>query len=524
MNITSSDLIYRKPDIKPVLLTLLTLAGFLMIYYQTVWSMVFIWYNTETYKHGFLILPFVVYMIWIKRKNLEGITQETNPTALIGLFILGFFWLVAELASIQIVTQYALVAMLPLIVAVMLGYRMMFAMAFPLAYLFFAVPFGEILIPPLINFTADFTIWALQLSGIPVYREGALFSLPTGNWSVVEACSGLRYLIASVTLGTLYAYLTYHSLSRRLIFILLAVLVPILANGIRAYLIVMTGHLSDMTLAVGVDHLIYGWLFFGFVMFLLFWIGSFWREDIDKVQDDIQPQIKNNADGKNQASTSALITAACAVIVIGMIWPAYAVYLESERGEQEQIEFNLILPPEHNWQASEQSVSNWEPVYVGNPAKFYQDYVNEKHQKVSLYFTFYPNQREGDELISWGNFLVSEEDPVWRKIAESNVSAEINSRVLTMSQVQLKSYATQMLVWRWYMIGGSEETVTSRYMAKALLAKNRLLSGKDWGAEVIVAAPYRISPSEAKPVLEQFLADMLLEIENTVVKIDADQS
>ena len=93
-----------------------------------------------------------------------------------------------------------------------------------------------------------------------------------------------------------------------------------------------------------------------------------------------------------------------------------------------------------------------------------------------------------------------------------------------MSQVQLKSYATQMLVWRWYMIGGSEETVTSRYMAKALLAKNRLLSGKDWGAEVIVAAPYRISPSEAKPVLEQFLADMLLEIENTVVKIDADQS
>lgn len=143
MNITSSDLIYRKPDIKPVLLTLLTLAGFLMIYYQTVWSMVFIWYNTETYKHGFLILPFVVYMIWIKRKNLEGITQETNPTALIGLFILGFFWLVAELASIQIVTQYALVAMLPLIVAVMLGYRMMFAMAFPLAYLFLLSRLGR---------------------------------------------------------------------------------------------------------------------------------------------------------------------------------------------------------------------------------------------------------------------------------------------------------------------------------------------------------------------------------------------
>ena len=96
---------------------------------------------------------------------------------------------------------------------------------------------------------------------------------------MVEACSGLRYLIASFTLGTLYAYLTYRSLARRLVFIALSLIVPIVANGIRAYLIVMTGHLSDMQLAVGVDHLIYGWVFFGFVMLLLFWIGSFWRED-----------------------------------------------------------------------------------------------------------------------------------------------------------------------------------------------------------------------------------------------------
>ena len=104
--------------------------------------------------------------------------------------------------------------------------------AFPLAYLLLAVPFGEALIPPLIDFTADFTVTALQLTGIPVYREGSFFTIPSGNWSVVEACSGLRYLIASFTLGTLYAYLTYRSLKRRLIFIALSVIVPIIANGV----------------------------------------------------------------------------------------------------------------------------------------------------------------------------------------------------------------------------------------------------------------------------------------------------
>ena len=44
-------------------------------------------------------------------------------------------------------------------------------------------------------------------------------------------------------------------------------------------MIVMIGHLSGNKLAVGVDHLIYGWLFFGFVILIMFWIGARWRED-----------------------------------------------------------------------------------------------------------------------------------------------------------------------------------------------------------------------------------------------------
>ena len=63
-----------------------------------------------------------------------------------------------------------------------------------------------------------------------------------------------------------------------MLFVALSVIVPIIANGMRAYMIVMIAHLSDMKLALGVDHLIYGWVFFGIVMLLLFWIGSFWRE------------------------------------------------------------------------------------------------------------------------------------------------------------------------------------------------------------------------------------------------------
>ena len=137
---------------------------------------------------------------------------------------------------------------------------------------------GDGLNPVLMDFTADTLEALIRMTGIPVYREGTFLSLPSGNWSVVEACSGLRYLIASVTLGLIYAYLTYQSLWRRGLFDLASILVPIAANSLRAYGIVMIGHTSDMTLAVGVDHLIYGWVFFGLVMLLLFWVGSFWQQ------------------------------------------------------------------------------------------------------------------------------------------------------------------------------------------------------------------------------------------------------
>src|SRR5262249_32061829 len=149
---------------------------------------------------------------------------------------------------------------------------------FPLAFLFFAVPIGEFLLPQLMEWTAGFTIAALKLSGIPVFREGQQIAIPSGTWSVVEACSGVRYLIASIVAGALYAYLIYRSPARRLVFIGVSIVVPIVANWVRAYLIVMIGHLSGNVLAAGVDHLIYGWMFFGVVMLIMFWIGSRWRE------------------------------------------------------------------------------------------------------------------------------------------------------------------------------------------------------------------------------------------------------
>lgn len=485
-----------------LLLTLAVITLVLAIYHETAWSIVEIWMRSDTYAHGFLIIPFSLYMIWDRRETLKTIPDQPDYLPLLLLAGLGFGWLLATLASVMIVQQYVLVAMLPVIVWAMLGSRIFVATIFPLAYLLFAVPFGDSLIPPLINFTADFTVGALQLTGIPVYREGSFFSIPSGNWSVVEACSGVRYLIASVTLGTLYAYLTYQSLSRRIIFIVLSIIVPIIANGLRAYLIVMTGHLSGMTLAVGIDHLIYGWIFFGIVMLLLFWAGSFWRED----QQPIKPAIRTGQTGTSQASVSSKATLGIAglITVITAIWPLYAQHLSTSLDQQSIPTLNIINHSD-KWQSEMAPLSDWTPVYVGTPVQYTGHYSNND-QHVSVYVTYYRNQKQGNELINYGNILI-DGNSGWSNVGSSRQNISVDNTELTVTQNQLRTSTDRLLTWRWWWLGDYE--TSNPYMVKFLMAINQLFGQGDDGAEIIIAANYEIDPQEAIFSMRQFVADMM---------------
>jgi exosortase A len=249
-----------------------------LLYADTVATMVGIWYRSETFAHAFLVPPISAWLIWRLRGQLARISPSPQPWLLLGLVVAAAGWLLADLVKVNSVSQLAWVAMLILSVPAVLGLAVASTILFPLLFLFFAVPLGEFMLPYMMSWTADFTILALRLSGIPVYREGLQFVIPSGSWSVIEACSGVRYLIASFMVGALFAYLNYSSTKRRVIFMLASLLIPIVANWLRAYMIVMLGHLSGNTIAVGVDHLLYGWVFFGLVVMLMFYVGGRWSE------------------------------------------------------------------------------------------------------------------------------------------------------------------------------------------------------------------------------------------------------
>ena len=489
---------------------MLILAG---LFWPTLYSMIEIWDRSETYTHGYLIFPISAWLIWRLRAELARIRPHPDLRGLILLAAAGSAWLLADAGSVNVAAQYAFITMLIAAIWALLGWTFVRAAFFPLMFLLFAVPVGEFLIYPLMQVTADLTVTLLQATGIPVYREGTFFSIPSGDWSVIEACSGLRYLIASLTLGSLYAYLTYRSWGRRLVFVVLSGVVPLLANGVRAYMIVMIGHLAGMEYAVGVDHLIYGWVFFGFVMLLLFWIGSYWRED-EQTKPGVATPVAADS-GRSYARPA--LPVAIATLLIAVIWPAYAVWLDARPLPAMPA---LQVEAQGGWQPVE-AFATWTPHWAGADRTLHQSYSQAGH-KVLLALDYYATQRQGAELINSQNYMVSQSKyEHWINIGEKQRTVNIGGQSRQVRQARLESRDGQgrLLVWQWNLI--HRQPIVNDPVGKLLLALDRVLLRRDDGLSVLIATPYEGKEVDAaSAILARFASDMAPAIAQALDRVD----
>ena len=470
----------------------------LLIFHQTAWSMVYIWSRSETFAHGFLILPISLWLIWTRRDLLVSINPR--PAWWVGLLLLpiGFGWLLAWLVDVAVIQQLSLVAMLVVGCWAIMGHKLGSVLAFPLFFLFFAVPIGEGLVAPMMEFTATSTVWMIQMTGIPVYREGLYFSLPTGNWSVVEACSGVRYIIASITVGVLYAYLTYRSLTRRLVFILVSAIMPVFANTVRAYIIVMLGHMSDMTIATGADHLVYGWVFFGIVIFLLFWAGSFFREDD---QDEVPLQSAIVDPGYRAGASNGLLALTFAgTVILAAVAPVLA---HQVFGPAATVRSAVAFPAsEGAWQQLAAADWGWNPVsrVSGKSAAYYR----RGQQDVGVIVQFADGTIEGAEVIGSSTFF-TREDSGWRVVDQGKATIGSPDGELTVDMAQLRGPRDSLLVWSWYVVGGT--STSSDYYAKLQQTLARLGFGDSLTYRVIIATPIDLQQGDATATLQDFVTD-----------------
>ncbi len=407
----------------------LVLVSLLAMYHETLAAMVAIWLRSDTFAHAILVPPIVLWLVWRLRHRVASVQPQPQPWLLLAVAVVALGWLVGDLAGVNAGTQLMLTALLVLAVPAVLGWAVARELAFPLVFLFFMVPIGEFMTPLMMDWTADFTVAALQASGIPVYREGLQFVIPSGNWSVVEACSGVRYLIASFMVGTLYAYLNYRSTRRRWVFALVAIAVPIFANWLRAYMIVMLGHLSGNTLAVGVDHLIYGWVFFGIVIGLMFFIGSYWSESDGDRHAPLPPaQAVQHAGPVQGYWATALALLAVAALPHAVVWQ-----FEHDAGGGAKPA--LALPSLPGWQPRG-TEPLLRPIFLGPAAETVQVYERDG-QSVTVHVAYYRHQGYDSKIGNAGNMIVGTEDRRWNRSASGMRSVDVGGQAMKFRRHEL---------------------------------------------------------------------------------------
>lgn len=240
------------------------------------WSEMFHQYwNIDTYNHILLVPPIIAWLVTIRAEVLAKLAPRLWSPALGLVAIALAVWIAGRISGINLLAHAGAVGALQAAVVLVLGPRVSLAIVLPLGFMAFLVPFGDEIIPQLQMITAQIAISLTEWSGIPAEIDGIYIDTPVGLFIVAEACSGVKFLVAMVTLGVLVCFTAFESWKKRSLFMLACIVVPVIANGIRAWGTIYIAQSQGVEFAEGFDHIFYGWVFFAIVVAII--LAGAWR-------------------------------------------------------------------------------------------------------------------------------------------------------------------------------------------------------------------------------------------------------
>jgi len=262
----------------PALAFCLASGSALFGYWEPLRALLGTWASSPSFEHGYAIVAVAAALIWTRR---ERIAREDPCASTAGIVVAAAATALGVLGAagaVLVVQQFAFVLFLNGIVLAILGPRIWRILAFPLVYLFFAIPVGDLLVLWLRDLTARGIVAMLTAAGTPAVLDGYLIRLPHADYRVAEACAGLRFLLVSVACSVLAAYLLIRTWRRRVVFIGISIALPLIANALRAALLIWLAARGLLDPKAAVLHFTYGLGFTGILLSLLMLLAWFMRE------------------------------------------------------------------------------------------------------------------------------------------------------------------------------------------------------------------------------------------------------
>lgn len=460
------------------------------LFHKAVAAAVTVWWVSPTYSHCFLIIPIAAWLIWEKRPVLATLSPGLTPLALCLIPFLALVWWMGDLAAINEVQQYALVGIMQTLIVALIGWPVVRVIWFPVFYLLFLVPTGEYLIVPMQHFATRFVDVSLGLFNIPHYTEGTTIELTNGRFEIAEACAGLRFLIATVTLGVLFSHMMFRRAAKIALFLVACVAVPLIGNGLRCVGIILLAHFTNNEYGAGADHIVYGWGFNIAILVVLGLLGSLFRDEFEE---------KTDVRATPAAAPQRLVMVSAIAALLLATGPAVAFWHDNyfSRPDLTALENPFRLP-----EGADTSPALWHPQFSGLDAeKRAATGSGPIGDRVDMYLGYYARPRAGHSMTAHANQLWNSG---WTLMESRAVTAQLAGKNLRLQEWLIGSPAQRRLVWSTYWVDG--HFTTSQFRLKLLQAA-ATLQGHEGQAVIAFSTAVEGTPDEARYRMAQVLAD-----------------
>lgn len=210
-----------------------------ILYFPTLRWLAHEWWSNDYYTHGPLVLMIAGALLWRRRRAFWYRVPENRGLVGVGIglaaHLIGSAWRAPYISALS----------LPILTAGLVTYFMgmpaLRMVAFPLAFAWFAVPlpFVEQASVPLQALTAAASTTLARLWGIPAQVQGAQITLASCSLQVGAPCSGLRSIVALLTLDVLFVYLVDGPAWARGVLLAMAIPMALIANIVRVALLLV---------------------------------------------------------------------------------------------------------------------------------------------------------------------------------------------------------------------------------------------------------------------------------------------
>jgi exosortase A len=452
----------------------IVLVLLLAIFAHDAGDMAAIWWNSSTYEHCLIILPIIGWLVWQRGAMLAELDPRGWPLPLIWVAGGALFWLLGEAAGVAVARHLGLVIMIQGAIAATLGRGVTAALLFPLFYAFFLTPVGDALVPPLQTITAKMCMGLLHLVQMPARIDGVFITTPGGWFKVAEACSGAKFLIAMIALGVLVAYLGFRSWWRRAAFLCVCIVVPVLANGVRAFGTIWVAQYRGAQVAVGFDHIVYGWIFFAVVIAIVLAVSwNFFDRPADA--PPVDREVVLHAATRQRVGWPPLAGALTALAIAGAA-PLWSLAVAAQ-GLVVTPVATLHCPPDW-FPVADTSVTPWRPRFDGAYMTSTR-YRNAAGEEVDVVLVTFDRQGDGRSLVGFGHGAVNPDGP-WSWAA--NLSAPASGRA---ERIVAPGQRNRVVV-SYYDVGGVITGSPARVKIETL--RRRLLGGPQYAAALLASA------------------------------------